>query len=502
MNDAQSSQLAIDPAALPLPPYAALGYPYHVPVAPTPLPTPALLHFNTELAAELGIATPDERLLAILSGNQPWPDYEPLASVYAGHQFGQFVPQLGDGRALTIAEVHDRHGRRRELQLKGAGPTPFSRRADGRAVLRSSIREYLASEAMHALGVPTTRCLSLVGSPLPVRRERYESAAVVCRVSPSFVRFGSFEFFYYRGAHEYLAPLAEHVIGEHFPDLAAIAEPQHRYRVWLTEVVDRTARLMAQWQSLGFCHGVMNTDNFSILGLTIDYGPFGFVDAFNHQHICNHSDDQGRYAYNEQPEIGGWNCLRLLQSCLPLLAVRDDEAEAVALAIYRRYHDTYSDAARQHWRAKLGLDREEEGDPDLVNGLLTLMQAGGSDFTRSFRQLARIRRDDDGPAHGVRDEFADLAAFDAWVASYRARLRREGRDDTARAAAMNAVNPKYVLRNHLAQAAIERAEAGDLSEVEQLMQVLTRPFAEQPEFERYAAEPPEDARHIAVSCSS
>lgn len=192
MNDARSSQLAIDPAALPLPPYAALGYPYHVPVAPTPLPTPALLHFNAELAAELGLAAPDDSLLAILCGNQPWPDYEPLASVYAGHQFGQFVPQLGDGRALTIAEVHDRHGRRRELQLKGAGPTPFSRRADGRAVLRSSIREYLASEAMHALGVPTTRCLSLVGSPLPVRRERYESAAVVCRVSPSFVRFGSF----------------------------------------------------------------------------------------------------------------------------------------------------------------------------------------------------------------------------------------------------------------------------------------------------------------------
>ncbi len=486
--------------------YAALGYPFHLPVAPTPLPTPTLLLFNSSLAAELGIAAAPAALLPILTGNQPWPDYPPLASVYAGHQFGHFVPQLGDGRALMIAEVHTPAGERRELQLKGAGQTPFSRGADGRAVLRSSIREYLASEAMHALGVPTTRCLSLVASPQPVRRERIETAAVVCRVSPSFVRFGSFEFFYYRGAHEYLAPLADHVISEHFPQFAAIADAPRRYRAWLGEVVERTARLMAHWQSLGFCHGVMNTDNFSILGLTIDYGPFGFLDAFNHQHICNHSDDHGRYAYNEQPDIGGWNCLRLLQACLPLLAADEAAGEAIALEIYRTYQGTYAAAARQRWRDKLGLLGEEEGDPALVNRLLTLMQAGGSDFTRSFRALAAIRRNDDVVAHGVRDHFADLAAFDAWVLDYRARLCREGSHDDAgdraRAAAMNAVNPKYVLRNHLAQAAIESAENGDYRELERLLGILAQPFAEQPENEAYAAEPPASARHIAVSCSS
>lgn len=482
--------------------YATLGYPFHIPVEATPLPTPALVHFNHTLATELGIGEDPAALTAILAGNQPWPDYPPLASVYAGHQFGVFVPQLGDGRALTIAEVHTPSGERRELQLKGAGQTPFSRGADGRAVLRSSIREYLASEAMHALGVPTTRCLSLVTSPQPVRRERIETAAVVCRVAPSFVRFGSFEFFYYRGAHEYLAPLAEHVITEHFPQFASIAAAPERYRAWLTEVVERTARLMAHWQSLGFCHGVMNTDNFSILGLTLDYGPFGFLDAFNHQHICNHSDDQGRYAYNAQPEIGGWNCLRLLQACLPLLATDENEAEEAALAIYRHYSDTYAHAARQRWRDKLGLQKDEEDDPALVNRLLTLMQAGGSDFTRSFRALARIHSEENGPAHGVREDFADLAAFDAWVIDYRARLRREASDEATRMAAMQAVNPKYVLRNHLAQIAIAQAETGDYGEVERLLQVLARPFDEQPEFERYAAEPPAEYQHIAVSCSS
>ena len=479
--------------------YAALAYPYHLPVTPTPLPTPTLLHFNQVLANDFGIEQSGEALLAILAGNQPWPGYAPLASVYAGHQFGQYVPQLGDGRALTIAEWHSPHGERRELQLKGTGPTPFSRGADGRAVLRSSIREYLASEAMHALGVPTTRCLSLVGSPQPVRRERYETAAVVCRVAPSFLRFGSFEFFYYQGAHGYLAPLADHVIDQHFPHLSGHAD---RYQRWLNEIITRTAELMAHWQSLGFCHGVMNTDNFSILGLTIDYGPFGFLDAFDHQHICNHSDPDGRYAYKEQPDIGEWNCLRLLQACLPLLSARHEEAEEQALAIHRRYVESYARAARQRWRDKLGLRTAEAGDSELTNRLLTLMQAGASDFSRSFRTLSRLNSRDDSPAHGLRDEFAEMAAFDAWISDYRARLRREGSDDRLRAVAMDGVNPKYLLRNHLAQAAIEQAEAGDFAEVGRLIALLAHPFDEQPDLEHYADEPPEDARHIEVSCSS
>ena len=278
------------------PRFAALGEPYSTAIPARPLPAPSLLHVNAALADQLGlspsIASPE--FAALMAGNTAWPGYESRASVYAGHQFGQFVPQLGDGRALLIAEIDDRNGQPQELQLKGAGPTPYSRHADGRAVLRSSIREYLCSEAMHGLGIPTTRALALVGSPQPVRRETVETAAVVCRVAPSFLRFGHFEFWYYRGETERLKPLADLLIDQHFPEFTGKPD---RHALWLTEVVRRTAVLMAHWQAVGFCHGVMNTDNFSALGLTIDYGPFGFLDAFDSHHICNHSDDSGRYAW-------------------------------------------------------------------------------------------------------------------------------------------------------------------------------------------------------------
>lgn len=489
---------------LPLAPrYKELGEPYHVPVSAALLPEPRMVHFNGSLALELGLDVSEAdspKLLEILAGNRPWPKYEPSASVYAGHQFGAWVPQLGDGRALLIAEVRTPAGARMELQLKGSGPTPYSRGLDGRAVLRSSIREYLCSEAMHALGVPTTRCLSLVASPEPVYRETVETAAVVCRVSPSFVRFGQFEFFYHNGQRQHLAPLADHVIDEHFPHLK---DRSDRHAAWLGEVVERTARLMTQWQTFGFCHGVMNTDNFSVLGLTLDYGPFGFMDAFRQYHICNHSDFEGRYAYYAQPEIGQWNCSRLLRATLPLLSDSEEEALEIATGIFERYAPVYTQAIMRRWADKLGLYEVRDGDVDLVNRFLATLQRGKSDFTRSFRHLSKVRTDSDEPAVGAREEIVDLEAYDAWIADYRARLRAEGNtDDEARAWDMNRVNPKYVLRNHLAQAAIERAEAGDDTEVAKLVRLLARPYDEQPEMDAYAAPPPEELRNIEVSCSS
>jgi len=482
--------------------YASLGDSYAPQVATTPLPEPQLLHCNAALAQQIGLdagSAGQAAFTAVMAGNQPWPGYLPISSVYAGHQFGSFVPQLGDGRAHLIAELQGRDGGRWELQLKGGGQTPWSRFADGRAVLRSSIREYLASEAMHALGIPTTRALSLVGSPQEVVRETIETAAVVCRAAPGFVRFGHFEYFYYLNQHERLKPLADHVIAEHFPQFADRA---NRYQAWLVEVIERTACLMAQWQSVGFCHGVMNTDNFSVLGLSLDYGPYGFIDGFDAHHICNHSDEGGRYAYDRQPMIGHWNCSRLLQATLPLLSEQPEQAVELANAMLERYPPAYSQAMTQLWTAKLGLREAREDDPELINRFLSILHQGHSDFSRSFRHLARLRSDNDELAHGVRDEIADLAAFDVWVGDYRARLRSESSDDAERAARMNAVNPKYVLRNYLVQTAIEQAQNGRYEEIDTLFKLLKRPFDEQPEMERYAAEPPASAKHIEVSCSS
>ncbi|HWV18356.1 MAG TPA: YdiU family protein [Rhodocyclaceae bacterium] len=491
---------ALDPS------YAALGAPYNLPIPATPLPEVELLHVAPALAADLGfdsdtLSNPALRaqFCELMAGNRPWPGYESRASVYSGHQFGVYVPQLGDGRALMLAEIRDSRGQHMELQLKGAGLTPYSRHADGRAVLRSSIREYLCSEAMHALGIPTTRALSLVGSPQPVYRERVETAAVVCRTAPSFVRFGHFEFFYHTGQHERLAPLADHVINEHFPELSGRPD---RYVSWLIQVVERTAQLIAQWQAVGFCHGVMNTDNMSVLGLTLDYGPFGFLDAFDFGHICNHSDEQGRYAYGMQPEIAQWNLSRLLQACFPLLSDDDDAALDIARNIYDKYAPAYGIAARQHWAGKLGFQEVREGDDAIINELLSIMHRSKSDFTLSFRKLALIASHSDQPASGVREDIMDIAAFDAWVPKYRARLQAENSDDAERAARMHTVNPLYVLRNHLAQAAIEQAERGNLDELDRLARVLASPYTQQPGMEAYAAPPPEHLRHLEVSCSS
>lgn len=471
--------------------FARLPPVFYRKVDPTPLPAPYLVSVSDDAALLLDLdrtETRSERFLNMLAGNLVPPGAEPLAMLYAGHQFGTFVPQLGDGRAILLGEIVNAKRERWTLQLKGAGETPFSRTADGRAVLRSTIREYLCSEAMHALGIPTTRALGIAGADEPVYRETPETAAVLLRLAPSHVRFGSFEVFYHRREHENLKQLADHVIEEHFPQF--LGTP-NAYEQFLIEVVERTARLIAQWQAVGFCHGVMNTDNMSILGLTLDYGPFGFMEAFNPGHICNHSDDQGRYAYENQPYIGLWNCSRLAQALTPLI---DAEKCNAALA---RYESAFMEKHAALMRAKLGLAQAMDGDDTLINDLLALLAQHGTDYTIFFRTLSG------GDLNVVRDLMIDRAAFDAWTTRYVSRLKAESSNDAQRRGRMLAVNPKYVLRNHLAQAAIEKAEKQkDFSEIDRLLALLQHPFDEQPAFEAYAAPPPDWAKGIEVSCSS
>jgi uncharacterized protein YdiU (UPF0061 family) len=497
--------------ALGEPPPASAGGSSHYfsVVPPTPLPEPRLVAFNPAAARLIDLDPAQAsrpEFAAVMAGNAPLPGGMSLSMLYAGHQFGVFVPQLGDGRAILIGQVRNDRGELWELQLKGAGKTPYSRFGDGRAVLRSSIREFLCGEAMAGLGIPTTRALCIVGSSEPVQRETVETAAVLCRMAPSHLRFGNFEVFYYRGEHDKLAPLADHVIQNYFPALCpspyplpASGEREQLYRSWLTEVVERTARLMVQWQAVGFCHGVMNSDNMSILGLTLDYGPYGFMEAFEPHYICNHSDEQGRYAYDQQPGIGHWNCSRLLQATLPLLHAEPEKAIEIAYAILERYGQVFVPENLAQWRAKLGLAQARDDDPDLINNLFTVLANSRADFTTVFRLLGDVRAEG---VPAVRDHILDLAGFDAWLARYRSRLAHEHSDDDARAARMRQVNPKYVLRNHLAQAAIEKAQAGDYAEVETLRALLARPFDEQPAMEAYAAPAPPGTHKVEVSCSS
>ncbi len=483
---------------------------------PTPLADPYLVAADASAAALIGLspealAHPD--FARFVCGNLLPEGCEPLASVYSGHQFGTWAGQLGDGRAILLGDVVGPDGRPWELQLKGSGLTPYSRMGDGRAVLRSSIREFLCSEAMHALGIPTTRALAVGGSDEPVFRETMETSAVVVRMSPSFVRFGHFEHFYYAGEHARLGLLADHLIDWHFPQLR---DATNRYARLLELVCASTAELIARWQCVGFCHGVMNTDNMSMLGLTIDYGPFGFIDGFDANHVCNHSDTGGRYAYSMQPGVAEWNLYCLAQAMVPLL----DSSEQ-AHDILAGYRAGFSRAFNAGLRRKLGLRDEHPGDKALFDSLFSILHRGRVDFTRFFRFLSRVRGGDAGGDTACRDLFADRAAFDRWIADYRARLSGEGLDDALRATQMNAVNPKFVLRNHLAEIAIRAARGDDeaerlraapgtatardvseFDEVRRLARVLSRPYDEQPEHESYAGAPPDWASGLEVSCSS
>jgi len=477
--------------------FARLPTTFYSRVNPTPLVRPYLVSFNASAASLIDLAATEstrDEFAQCFIGNSLLPGSAPLAMLYAGHQFGHFVSQLGDGRAILLGEIKNSAGEFWEVQLKGAGPTPYSRNGDGRAVLRSSIREYLCSEAMHGLGIPTTRALCIVGSDEEVYRETVESAAVVTRIAQSFVRFGSFEVFYHRGQHQQISQLADYVIARHF---AHLVNAPDKYSRFLHEVLVRTAHLMAQWQAVGFSHGVMNTDNMSILGLTFDYGPFGFMESYNPRYICNHSDHGGRYAYSEQPQVGLWNLSALAQALTPLVPI------AKAEELLDSYSDIYSEHYVKLMSQKLGLTYAGLEDYSVIEPLLKMMQASQLDFTNLFRSLSQFKSTQGEKNSVLRDQFIDRAAFDVWADAYRVRLQTEGSTDAERKQRMDKVNPKYILRNYLAQTAIGKAEKErDYSEVDRLLVLLARPYDEQPEMENYAAPAPEWARHIEVSCSS
>lgn len=480
--------------------FAELPGAFHTRLQPTPLPSPYLVCASPSAAALINLAPTEfatDNFVETFTGNRILPGSTPLAAVYSGHQFGVWAGQLGDGRAILLGETPapaTGHPGVLELQLKGAGMTPYSRMGDGRAVLRSSIREFLCSEAMAALDIPTSRALCVTGSDQRVMRELPETTAVATRMAPTFVRFGSFEHWFYNDKNTELKILADYVIDRCYPQLR---ESKNPYQSLLAEVTRRTAHLIAQWQAVGFMHGVMNTDNMSILGQTIDYGPFGFMEAFDARHICNHTDQQGRYAYSMQPQIGHWNCYALGQALLPLIGEVDDAKAALEI-----YQPEYQAKMDELLHEKLGLQTRHADDGSLLDSMFALMQNNHADFTLFFRRLGDFQlhnKSADGP---LRDLFIDRAAFDAWAVQYRARLESENSSDDARRLAMHAVNPKYVLRNYLAQVAIENAQNKDFSEVEKLLQILEKPFDEQPHNDHYAALPPDWASHLEVSCSS
>ena len=459
---------------------------------PTPLQNARLIWHNTPLANELGIKPSlfaPERGAGVWGGEALLPGMRPLAQVYSGHQFGVWAGQLGDGRGILLGEQQLDDGTSVDWHLKGAGLTPYSRMGDGRAVLRSTLRESLASEAMHYLGIPTTRALSIVTSDTPIQRETVEQGAMLMRIAQSHVRFGHFEHFYYRREMDKVQQLADFVIRHHWPHLQQEAD---RYALWFRDVVTRTGQMIARWQTVGFAHGVMNTDNMSILGLTIDYGPFGFLDDYQPGFICNHSDYQGRYSFENQPAVGLWNLQRLAQSLSAFIDVDtlNDALDGYQLALFTEYGT--------RMRQKLGLFTEEVGDNDLLNALFALMAREGSDYTRTFRMLSETEQL--SAASPLRDEFIDRAAFDNWFAQYRARIQPEGIDDAKRQQAMKQVNPAMVLRNWLAQRAIETAEKGDYQELHRLHEALRNPWADRDD--DYAQRPPDWGKRLEVSCSS
>ncbi|HZH46183.1 MAG TPA: YdiU family protein [Roseococcus sp.] len=460
--------------------YARLPEGFFAPQPPTPVAAPRLLKLNEALARELGL-DPAQLLspegVDMLAGNAFPEGAAAIATAYAGHQFGHFVPQLGDGRALLLGEVVGRDGKRRDLQLKGSGPTPFSRSGDGRAALGPVLREYLVSEAMHALSIPTTRALSAVATGEHVFREAALPGAVLCRVASSHIRVGTFQFFAARGDVERVRALAAHAIERHYPDAA---EAENPHLALLSAVVSAQARLVAQWMLVGFVHGVMNTDNASIAGETIDFGPCAFLDAYDPSTVFSSIDRMGRYAYGMQPRIALWNCTRLAEALLPLLGADEDAAIAAAQAALGAYGPIFDAAHGLGLRRKLGLVEAHEGDTALANDLLARMEAGRADFTLAFRQLANLA---DGAGPGPRALFADPAGFDAWLPAWQARCAAEPMEPEARAALMRGASPAVIPRNHMVETALTAAvQHGDLAPFEALLEAVTHPFAERPGF--------------------
>ncbi|MFZ6730408.1 protein adenylyltransferase SelO [Undibacterium sp. Ji42W] len=476
--------------------FAELPAHFYTQLLASPIDKPYLVAASNEVAAQLNLdqsSLNSPEFLNYFSGNQLVPGSKPLAAVYSGHQFGVWAGQLGDGRALLLGDI-SHAGRHLEIQLKGAGMTPYSRMGDGRAVLRSSIREFLCSEAMAALNIPTSRALCVIGSDQMVFRETPETCAVVARVAPSFVRFGSFEHWYYNDRMDDLRQLADYVIQHSYPELQAENNP---YQALLSNVTTRTAGLMAQWQAVGFMHGVMNTDNMSIIGQTLDYGPFGFMEAYDEKHICNHTDQQGRYSYRMQPAIGNWNCQALAQALSPLIGSVDDTNAALS-----HYPAVYRQKWTELMHQKFGLKKDHEADLDLFAGFFTLLQSNHADFTLSFRHLSKLSNHKSTNDELLRDLFLDRDSLDTWLLDYRARLAMEQSNEQTRQTSMLSVNPKYILRNYLAQQAIEKAQQKDFSEIMKLLSILENPYDEQEEHDDYASLPPDWAKHLEVSCSS
>jgi uncharacterized protein YdiU (UPF0061 family) len=485
-------------------------------VTPAPVRAPTVLAYSADAAALLDLTAADvgtPEFAQVFGGNALLEGMQPYAANYGGHQFGHWAGQLGDGRALTLGEVVNRAGERWELQLKGSGPTPYSRGADGRAVLRSSIREFLCSEAMHHLGVPTTRALCLVGTGEQVVRDMFydghpapEPGAIVCRLAPSFIRFGSFELPSSRGDVDLLRQLADFTIRRDYPELGGSGEAL--YAEWFAQVCERTARMVAHWMRVGFVHGVMNTDNMSTLGLTMDFGPYGWVDDYDPDWTPNTTDARRRrYRYGQQSEVAWWNLGCLAGALSPLFP-----DTAPLEAGLERYVQAYAAAERQHVAAKLGLAECRDDDLVLMQDLHSLMHSAEIDMTLWFRALAEL--DPQAPSLAPLEEaFYDAAkrqgaesALNDWLARYAARLATDPQSSAQRCAQMNAANPRYVLRNYLAQQAIDRATAGDLGGVHELLEVMRHPYEDQPGREALARKRPEWARHRAgssmLSCSS
>lgn len=472
---------------------------FFVPWKAAEAPEPKLLAFNRDLAAELGLdadALGGPVGVDIFSGNVPPEGAEPLAQAYAGHQFGGFTPQLGDGRALLLGEVVDAKGRRRDIQLKGSGRTPFSRSGDGKAAIGPVLREYLIGEAMHALGVPTTRALAAVATGDLVYRETPLPGAVLTRVAASHLRVGTFQFFAARGEHERVRQLADYAIQRHYP---AVAQAESPFLAFYEAVVDAQARLVARWMSLGFIHGVMNTDNMTISGETIDYGPCAFMDAYAADRFFSSIDTQGRYAFGNQPPIAQWNLVRLAETLVPLVDEDQDKAVEKLTAAVSAFQQHYVGYWTAEMRAKLGLGEPAEGDVDLASGLLEAMAEGEADFTRAFRALSAAAQGDDAPFIA---EFSSPVLATEWLGRWRERSSAETRAPENRAAAMDRANPVYIPRNHKVEEALAAAEAGDVAPFERMLAVVTQPFAEIAGAEDFAEPAPKDSAPYKTFCGT
>jgi serine/tyrosine/threonine adenylyltransferase len=482
--------------------YAALPANFFARVAPTPVASPRLIKLNRPLAIHLGL---DPDLLStpegteILAGKNIPDGADPIAMAYAGHQFGHFVPQLGDGRAILLGEVIDADGIRRDIQLKGSGPTPFSRRGDGRAALGPVLREYIVSEAMAVLGIPTTRSLAAVVTGENVMRETLLPGAVLTRVASSHIRVGTFQYFAARGDADGVRRLADHVIARHYPQAAKADRPYHAL---LESVIARQAELVARWLLVGFIHGVMNTDNTSISGETIDYGPCAFMDHYDPAMVFSSIDEQGRYAYANQPRIALWNLTRLAECLLPLFSDQQDKAISEAQLVLGEFAEKFDAAYQAGLRSKLGLFTTRDGDDALAQDLLDAMARNQADFTLTFRRLSDTALDPADDA-GVRQLFADPAAYDEWAVRWRQRTGDESQDAAARRSAMRFVNPAFIPRNHRIEAVIEAAvNRDDFAPFEELLTVLSKPYDDQPAFADYADPPKPDQRVLQTFCGT